>query len=242
MPDNSRNQAYIDQVRRLEQRFDCKDEALRAAVGGEFDAVGKLEYYLLRSLGLSSGHLVIDVGCGSGRLAQQLAGDKSIRYVGTDVVSRLLEAARTAAGRNDWEFRLVESIRIPCPDKVADFVTFFSVLTHTTHEESFQYLQQAARCLKAGGRVVISFLEFRIPCHWEMFKISLRTKPDGPLIQFVDRDAIAAWADHSGLAVESFFDGDKGHIPIPEEIKWENGTLMKSLGNLGQSVAVLRRV
>jgi hypothetical protein len=42
--------------------------------------------------------------------------------------------------------------------------------------------------------------------------------------------------------VESFFDGDKGHFPIPEEIKWENGTVMKSLGNLGQSVAVLRKV
>jgi ubiquinone/menaquinone biosynthesis C-methylase UbiE len=151
MPGNSRNQAYIDHVRRLEQRVECKDEAMRLAVGGEFDAVGKLEYYLLRSLGLRSGHLVIDVGCGSGRLARQLASDTSIRYVGTDVVPRLLEAARTAAGRNDWEFRLVEGIRIPCPDNVADFVTFFSVLTHITHEESFQYLQEASRCLKLGG-------------------------------------------------------------------------------------------
>jgi ubiquinone/menaquinone biosynthesis C-methylase UbiE len=151
MPGNSRNQAYIDHVRRLEQRVECKDEAMRLAVGGEFDAVGKLEYYLLRSLGLSGGHLVIDVGCGSGRLAQQLAHDKSIRYVGTDVVPTLLEAARTAVGRNDWEFHLVEGIRIPCPDNVADFVTFFSVLTHITHEESFQYLQEAARCLKPGG-------------------------------------------------------------------------------------------
>src|SRR5881275_2003467 len=75
MPENFRNQAYIEHVRRLEQRVDCKDEAMRLAVGGEFDAVGKLEYYLLRSLGLSSGHLVIDVGCGSGRLAQQLSSE-----------------------------------------------------------------------------------------------------------------------------------------------------------------------
>ena len=242
MPGNSRNQAYIDHVRRLEQRIECKDEAMRLAVGGEFDAVGKLEYYLLRSLGLSSGHLVIDIGCGSGRLARQLASDTSIRYVGTDVVPRLLEAARTAAGRNDWEFRLVEGIRIPCPDNVADFVTFFSVLTHITHEESFLYLQEAARCLKAGGRAVLSFLEFRIPCHWETFKMSLRAKPDGPLTQFVDRDGLTAWASHSGLGVESFFDGDKGHFSIPEEIRWENGTVMKSLGNLGQSVAILRKV
>jgi len=125
---------------------------------------------------------------------------------------------------------------------VADFVTFFSVLTHITHEESFLYLQEAARCLKAGGRAVLSFLEFRIPCHWETFKMSLRAEPGGPLTQFVDRDGLTAWASHSGLGVESFFDGDKGHFPIPEEVKWENGTVMKSLGNLGQSVAVLRKV
>jgi ubiquinone/menaquinone biosynthesis C-methylase UbiE len=61
---------------------------------------------------------------------------------------------------------------------VADFVTFFSVLTHTTHEESFQYFQEAARCPKPSGRgVVISFLESRIPCHWETFLISLRLQP-----------------------------------------------------------------
>lgn len=239
MPGNSRNQAYIDHVRRLEQRVECKDEAMRLAVGGEFDAVGKLEYYLLRSLGLRSGHLVIDVGCGSGRLARQLASDTSIRYVGTDVVPRLLEAARTAAGRNDWEFRLVEGIRIPCPDNVADF-RYVLLCSHPRGE--FSILQEAARCLKAGGRAVLSFLEFRIPCHWETFKMSLRAEPGGPLTQFVDRDGLTAWASHSGLMVESFFDGDKGHFPIPEEVKWENGTVMKSLGNLGQSVAVLRKV
>ena len=45
--------------------------------------------------------------------------------------------------RDDWEFSVVEDIHIPCADNVADFVTFFSVLTHTTHEESFKYLQEA---------------------------------------------------------------------------------------------------
>jgi hypothetical protein len=72
--------------------------------------------------------------------------------------------------------------------------------------------------------------------------MSLRAEPGGPLTQFVDRDGLTAWASHSGLMVESFFDGDKGHFPIPEEVKWENETVMKSLGDLGQSVAVLRKV
>ena len=235
-------QAYIDYVSRLEQRLGTGHEAMQKAVGGEFEAVGKLEYYLLRSLGLTSGHLVVDVGCGSGRLAQQLAPDKSIRYIGTDVVPRLIESARARIMRDDWQFSVVDGVCIPCADNTADFVTFFSVLTHTTHEESFKYLQEAARCLKIGGHVIVSFLEFRIRCHWETFMVSVNAKPGWLWIQFVDRDAITAWARHSGLVVESFFDGDKPHIPIPEEIRWENGTSTKSLGNLGQSVAVLRKV
>src|SRR6184192_2393958 len=230
------NHAYIDHVRRLEQRLGSGNEALRLAVGGESEAVGKLEYYLLRSLGLTRGPLVVDIGCGSGRLAQQLAPDKGIRYIGTDVVPRLIESAQALTMRSDWKFSVVDDVQIPCTDNVADFVTFFSVLTHTTHEESCKYLQEASRCLKVGGHVVISFLEFRIPCHWETLIASVKAKAGGPLIQFLDRGV----AGHSGPAVDSFVDGDKGHISIPEEIRWENGTSMKSLGNLGQSVTVLR--
>src|SRR5438093_9629031 len=187
------NHAYIDHVRRLEQRLGSGNEALRLAVGGESEAVGKLEYYLLRSLGLTTGPLVVDIGCGSGRLAQQLAPDKGIRYIGTDVVPRLIESAQALTMRDDWKFSVVDDVQIPCTDNVADFVTFFSVLTHTTHEESCKYLQEASRCLKVGGHVVISFLEFRIPCHWETLIASVKAKAGGPLIQFLDRDAIAAW-------------------------------------------------
>jgi hypothetical protein len=61
------------------------------------------------------------------------------------------------------------------------------------------------------------------------------------LNQFIDRDGIAAWAAHAGFEIEQLCDGDKPHIPIPEEILWENGNRMGRLGNIGQSVAVLRK-
>lgn len=174
-------------------------------------------------------------------MACQLAPFKGIGYIGTDVVPRLLESARALTARDDWKFVLVDDITLPCPDESADMVTFFSVLTHITHEESFRYIAEAARCLKRGGCVVASFLEFRIPCHWEAFIGSVQSEASGHLNQFVDRDGIAAWASHSELVVESFSDGDKAHIPIPEEIRWENGMIMNDLGNLGQSVVVLRK-
>lgn len=236
-PDNS----YVTHVARLQTSLGNGD-ARAEAVGGEFDAIGKLEYYLLRSLGLEDGQLVIDVGCGSGRLACQLARFEAIRYLGTDVVPQLIEFTKQSVKRDDWRLEITDGINIPCVENTADFVVFFSVFTHLRHEETFRYFCEAERCLRSGGRMILSFLEFRVPWHWTVFTGALTATPDEPVTQFIDRDAIRAWASHSGLLVEEIYDGDKPHIPIPEVIEWENGIGMESLGNLGQSVAVLRKV
>jgi SAM-dependent methyltransferase len=238
---NKFNDAYQNHVSDLEKRLES-DEALRLAVGGEFVAVGKLTYYLLRSLGLADGHLVVDVGCGSGRLAVQLAHFQGIRYIGFDVVGRLVEHASSLSKRADWKFLTTVGTSIPCDDGAADFVCFFSVFTHLLHEDTFRYFREAHRALRRGGYMVFSFLEFRLPLHWDIFQANVDSAAPGQhLNQFIDRDAIAAWASHSGLEIVGIYDGDKPHIPIPEEIRWEHGARMGTLGNIGQSVAVLRK-
>jgi SAM-dependent methyltransferase len=238
---NRFNDAYRDHVAALEERL-ATDEALRVAVGGEFIAVGKLAYHLLRSLGLADGQLVVDAGCGSGRLSVQLAPFGGIRYIGFDVVERLVNYASSLSNRPDWEFLVTEGNGIPCGDDSADFVCFFSVFTHLLHEDTFRYFRESRRALKPGGQLVFSFLEFRIPIHWDIFMATVENAAPGQhLNQFIDRDAIAAWAAHCGLEVTGIYDGDKPHIPIPEEIRWDHGARMGSFGNLGQSVAVLRK-
>ena len=233
--------AYQAHVARLEERL-SRDQALREAIGGEFVAAGKMEYHLLRSLGLSDGHLVVDVGCGSGRLACQLAPFPSIRYIGSDVVPRLLDYAKDLTARPDWQFVATEGDRIPCGDAQADYVCFFSVFTHLLHEDTFRYFREARRCLRPGGRMVFSFLEFRVAIHWDIFAASVdRATPGQHLNQFISRDGIEAWASRAGFAVEQICGGDTFHIPIPEEIRWENGAVMGGFGNLGQSVAVLKK-
>jgi SAM-dependent methyltransferase len=232
---------YLDLVRGLEGQLE-RDEALSTAVGGEYSAVGKLEHFLLRSLGLADGHLVVDVGCGSGRLATQLAPHRGIRYLGCDVVDALICQASRVTRRGDWTFVCTDGSRIPSPAGVADFVCFFSVFTHIVHEDIFRYFNDAHRVLQPGGLLVFSFLEFRIGSHWTPFAQSLESGSFGrPLTQFIDRDAIRAWAGHVGFDVIQLFDGDKPHIPLPEEVCWENGDRMRTLGNLGQSVAVLQK-
>lgn len=233
--------AYEKHVADLQSRLG-RDEALRLAIGGDFVPTGKLEYYLLRSLGLSDGHFVIDVGCGSGRLACQLAPFPGIRYLGTDVVAVLIKYASDLCRRMDFDFQRTSGTNIPAPDSSADFACFFSVFTHLLHEDTFRYFREAARVLKPGGKMVMSFLEFRLELHWEVFVASVDHATQGQhLNQFIDRDAIHSWARHSGFAVESIRDGNTAHIPIPEEIAFDNGVRYQEVGTFGQSVAVLVR-
>jgi SAM-dependent methyltransferase len=241
MIETDSKKAYIGHVGNLEKQFGV-DDALRQAIGGDFVAVGKLEYHLLRSLGLTDGHLVVDVGCGSGRLACQLAPFTEIRYVGCDVVPRLLEYARALCKRPDWTFAATDGVRIPVSDGVADFAVFFSVFTHLLHEDTYRYFLEAARVLKSGGCLIMSFIEFKVAMNWSIFIANVeKSKPGQHLDQFIDRDGIHAWAEHAGFDVESIRAGDTFHIPIPEEIVFENGNRQGNLGTFGQSVAVLRK-
>ncbi|HVS50776.1 MAG TPA: class I SAM-dependent methyltransferase [Opitutaceae bacterium] len=233
--------SYVDHVAQLEQKLST-DKALSEAVGGEFVGVGKLEYQLLRSLGLKDGQMVVDVGCGSGRLACQLAPFPDIRYLGCDVVPRLLAYAQQLCGRSDWRFLTTSGTTIPCGDNEADFACFFSVFTHLLHEDTFKYFLEARRVLKADGKLVMSFLEFRVPSHWGLFIGSVgQSSADRHHNQFLSTDAIEAWAAHSGFEVVAMHRGDSSYIPLPEEIRFENGVRMSGAGSLGQSVAILRK-
>lgn len=233
--------SYVDHVAHLEHRLST-DAALHRAVGGEFIAVGKLEYQLLRSRGLKDNHLVVDVGCGSGRLACQLAPFPQLRYIGCDVVPRLLDYARELCGRPDWQFAHTNGTTIPCDDAVADFVCFFSVFTHLPQEDIYRYFREAQRVLKPGGLLVMSFLEYRVPSHWATFIASVdQTREDDHLNQFVERDSIHAWAAPAGFDVRSIHGGDTDYIPLTEDIVYENGARASGATSLGQSVAILQK-
>src|SRR5690242_9775335 len=66
-----------------------EDEAMSRAVGGAFAEVGAVEVALVRQLGLSDEQYLIDVGCGSGRLAKPLSALFKGRYLGIDIVPDL---------------------------------------------------------------------------------------------------------------------------------------------------------
>ena len=180
-----------------------EEEAVSHAVGGDYERVGVLEHAVLRNNGLRPDSAVVDVGCGSGRLASQLRRYPGLRYLGTDVVPALLDYARRKAGRPDFRFERAEGLWLPVADGEADFVVFFSVFTHLLHEESYVYLMEAHRALRPGGRAIFSFLEFSVPEAWTVFDANIawvrnRTMA-GHLNVFMHRQDLRLWAERLGF-------------------------------------------
>jgi SAM-dependent methyltransferase len=204
-------------------------EAMETAIGGGFEQFGAIELAVLRHYGLPElGHLV-DVGCGSGRLARPLSAWLKGTYLGIDLVPDLVAHARKIALRPDWRFEVIDHIGIPEADSEADMVCFFSVLTHLLHEQSYWYLEEARRVLKPGGRIVFSFLEFREPGHLQVFRdtvTSAKRQSLQPLNTFIERGAIDVWARELGLEIIDIRDGTDAVVPE---------------GPLGQSICVLSK-
>lgn len=237
-------ETYKNYVNDVAGKFKSKDAAMENAIGGEFEAFGIIEMEMLKYFGLGESSYLIDIGCGSGRLAKPIAQWPKLRYLGTDIVPDLVEHARMTVNRPDWDFKVVNSLAIPEKDAVADMVCFFSVVTHLLHEQSFIYLEEATRVLKPGGTIVLSFLEFNMAIHWNVFEATVNDAKGSnrhPLNVFIERNALAVWAAHLGLEVVEMRDGSDPFVPLASPVTLEDGRVMEGFGNLGQSICVMRK-
>lgn len=205
------------------------DQAMEMAVGGHYELFGSIEVSILRHAGLRSGNAVLDVGCGSGRLAHALSkSDLQIRYTGIDIIQSMLDyaARRTPC---DYTYILNRALSLPVGDGSQDVICGFSLFTHLLHHESYIYMEDAARALRPGGKLVFSFLEFAAESHWATFLVTIeqsRTRTSPHLNMFIERDVVRIWAGRLGLEVEYFIDGNYS-------VDGQNA--------LGQTTAVLRR-
>ena len=116
-------------------------------------------YDLVGNLELASGSIAVDVGCGEGAHAIELATRFGFDVTGIDPVPRHIELAHGALAalppgvRGRVRFQLGAAEALPLADRTVELVWCRDVLVHVA-ELSTAY-SEFARVLQPGGRVVV---------------------------------------------------------------------------------------
>lgn len=106
---------------------------------------------LLDELGVTAGHVLVDIGCGTGTLAIQ-AARRGASAVGADVSEAMLNVARRkAAGVAGVTFARGGFLTYEHTGPAADFVTSTAALHHLPDFWKLVGLRRVARMLKPGG-------------------------------------------------------------------------------------------
>lgn len=164
---------------RPQERLMPPDDLITLVGGGGpegFRAVGQEFRYRMVWAGLRPDHDLLDVGCGSGRIAVALVDYLTDEgsYTGFDVVDDAVEWCRTeiTARHPNFTFDLVDvhsgfyrpegsvspvDFRFPYADDSFDFVTLTSVFTHLAPDAVDAYAAEIARVLRPGGRCFATF-------------------------------------------------------------------------------------
>jgi len=234
------NEEYRAHINRLVAEYPL-DRAMELAVGGNWEAIGAVEEAVLRHAGLTNDTHLLDVGCGSGRLAVRLAANGFRgRYLGLDVVPALLYHAR--ARTPQFEFAETTGLTAPAELSSFDMVSFFSVFTHIPFEAYYRWLQESHRVLRPGGRVVVTFLEFVDPRHWPIFLASAESIAVARHHnQFVHRDDLALLGERTGFQLVSVTAGSDHVIEIDGRYERDNGEPVVSPARMGQSWMIFER-
>lgn len=150
---------------------------LQLSVGGNYKEVGAEFFgYLVELCALQPGDSVLDVGCGSGRIAVPLTSylNHEGRYSGFDVSRKAVAWCQDniARAHTNFDFKLADiqngfynrkgkstssEFPFPYPDASFDVVFLASVFTHMFPADVTHYLHEIARVLKPGGRCLSTF-------------------------------------------------------------------------------------
>ena len=124
-------------------------DALRPLSAGDR---GRLES-MLASAGIDEGGLVVEVGCGTGRLTLPLAASTRARVVGVDAEERMLDVARSKDPTGSVEWMRGSAYRLPLANGVADLVVM-AMLIHLLRQRARAF-REARRILRPGGQLSV---------------------------------------------------------------------------------------
>ena len=207
--------------------------------GGDFDIMGKIELGILKLENVKAGDTVVDLGCGTGRLAVQLIPELGTgRYVGIDISKNMLREAerRTARLGGNVEWKHQKAPRYELPDASADVICAFSVFTHMEAEDTYRYFVDSLRVVRPGGKLIFSCLPVSLvnarPIFMQQASLDLEQRWAAVRNFVTTEETMETLARWAGWRVVRWYRGDESSVTVP-------GLAEKQA--LGQSTCVLQR-
>ncbi len=151
---------------------------LTGATEESFEKTGERDAELVAKY-LRGGDVVLNIGCGVGRVEKYLA--PRVRELhGIDISGEMIHRAEERlAGLANVRLREVGNREFLSgfPDGSMDLVFSFLVLQHLEREDAFLYLRDAHRVLKPGGRLLTQFPHLLSPEYTRAFLESAEAFP-----------------------------------------------------------------
>jgi len=115
--------------------------------------------FVAQALGVPPGSAILDLACGNGRIAVELAR-MGYRVTGYDLSSVLLDAARRRASAAGVDLELVhgDMRELPYAGKFDGVVSFFTSFGYFDEQENQLVLERAGRALVTGGRLLLDVI------------------------------------------------------------------------------------
>jgi SAM-dependent methyltransferase len=143
-----------------------KTDGYKAAVGSadDWERHGDLQLNYLLSRGLQPSHRLLEIGCGTGRLARKVVPYLNYGcYTGVDISVGAINAARALARQEGWESK---APRWVCgndsPLAHADFVWAFSVFIHLPADIMRDVMRMVAYQMSCTSVFYFAFVPERV--------------------------------------------------------------------------------
>ena len=134
---------------------------------------------LTSTVGINSTDTVIEIGCGVGRVGKQIA-PFCRKWIGCDVSPHMLElAAQRLGDLGNVELREISGFDLrPLADGLADVVYSTVVFMHLEEWDRFNYILEAYRVLRPGGRIFVDNVNLCSDEGWRVFEIHRQIPPN----------------------------------------------------------------